>query len=123
MSQIKQSVSFERDQKNPLLSPKSSDDWQARAVFNPSVIKETEDSYHMLYRAVSEEREQAGQRMSLSTIAYAESRNGLDFENTRQLIVPEYDWEKFGCEDPRVTFIDGQYYIFYTALSDFPHSA
>jgi predicted GH43/DUF377 family glycosyl hydrolase len=123
MSQVKHNLQFARLQKNPLLSPKSSDDWQARAVFNPSVIKETEDSYHMLYRAVSREKEHAGQWMSLSTIGHAESRDGLDFKHTRQLIVPEYDWEKFGCEDPRVTFFDGQYYIFYTALADFPHTA
>lgn len=123
MTTLQQTSHFIRQSANPLLSANSHQEWQARAVFNPSVIKETEDTYHMLYRAVSQEKEQLGQWMSLSTIGYAESRDGLSFKNTRQLIVPEYDWEKFGCEDPRVTFINGQYYIFYTALGNFPHSA
>ena len=30
------------------------------------------------------------------------------------------DWEKFGCEDPRITKIDNEYFVFYTALSDYP---
>jgi len=123
MSQAEPALQVTRLPANPLLSPKSSDEWQARATFNPSVIKETEGRYHLLYRAISGEKDWAGQRLSLSTIGYAESSDGLNFNNTRQLIVPEYDWEKFGCEDPRVTFIEGQYYIFYTALADYPHTA
>jgi predicted GH43/DUF377 family glycosyl hydrolase len=27
------------------------------------------------------------------------------------------DWEEFGCEDPRITSIDGTYYVTYTAFS------
>ncbi len=33
------------------------------------------------------------------------------------------EWEKYGCEDPRVTFFEGNYYIFYTGLSTFPFNA
>jgi len=33
------------------------------------------------------------------------------------------DWDKYGCEDPRVTKMDGKYYIFYTALSRYPFTA
>ena len=39
------------------------------------------------------------------------------------MIAPEEDWERFGCEDPRVTKIDDKYYIFYTALSVYPFAA
>jgi predicted GH43/DUF377 family glycosyl hydrolase len=39
------------------------------------------------------------------------------------LFHPEHDWEKFGCEDPRVTKMNGKFYIFYTALSTFPFCA
>jgi predicted GH43/DUF377 family glycosyl hydrolase len=38
-------------------------------------------------------------------------------------IRPELEWEQFGCEDPRVTKLDGKYYIFYTALSRYPFRA
>ena len=61
--------------------------------------------------------------MLLSTIGYASSSDGIHFKNRRQFIKPEYDWEKFGCEDPRVTKMNGKCYIFYTALSTFPFCA
>ena len=61
--------------------------------------------------------------MHLSTIGHAISEDGINFENHNQLIKPEYDWEAFGCEDPRVTKLDNKYFIFYTALSAHPFSA
>ncbi len=35
-------------------------------------------------------------------------------------IEPTEPWEKHGCEDPRVTFFEGQYVTFYTALGGLP---
>ncbi|PJC42620.1 MAG: hypothetical protein CO040_03545, partial [Candidatus Pacebacteria bacterium CG_4_9_14_0_2_um_filter_36_8] len=43
--------------------------------------------------------------------------------NVRQLITPSEAWDYYGCEDPRVTKIDGKYLIFYTGLSEFPPNA
>ena len=34
--------------------------------------------------------------------------------------MPEEPWEKDGCEDPRATYFEGKYYIFYTALGGMP---
>ena len=39
------------------------------------------------------------------------------------MIIPEKSWERFGCEDPRVTKLGDKYYIFYTALSEYPFNA
>jgi beta-1,2-mannobiose phosphorylase / 1,2-beta-oligomannan phosphorylase len=36
------------------------------------------------------------------------------------LIEPEESWEAYGCEDPRVTFLEDNYYICYTGLSTYP---
>lgn len=56
---------------------------------------------------------------SLSHIRVARSKNGLDFEVEDQpFIYPSNRYELFGCEDPRVTLIDGTYYINYSAVSD-----
>jgi predicted GH43/DUF377 family glycosyl hydrolase len=63
------------------------------------------------------------QELRISSIGYTESIDGHHFEDRRQLIAPAFEWEKFGCEDPRVTKIGNTYYIFYTALSTFPFSA
>jgi len=59
----------------------------------------------------------------LSVVGFADSLDGIHFENRRKLIGPTENWEQFGCEDPRVTFFEGKYYIFYTALSTFPFNA
>lgn len=115
-------LKLKRHKNNPIFSADTKNSWEAQAVFNGSVI-ETEGGYAMLYRALSAPREIGGVTMSLSTIGVAESKDALDFKKRRQLIVPEYEWERFGCEDPRVTRVDGKYYIFYTALSTYPFSA
>ena len=33
----------------------------------------------------------------------------------KPVLFPEFDYEKGGLEDPRITFLDGTYYLFYTA--------
>lgn len=101
-----------RNPRSPVLKPQTKEDWQAKAAFNPCVIKHN-NQFVMLYRAMSEST-------GLSTIGYAQSQDGISFTDTRQFIIPENSWEKFGCEDPRVTFLNGKFYIFYTALCEFP---
>lgn len=108
-----------RCDKNPLLSPDPSSPWEGKAVFNASVVKE-KNGYSFLYRAESIKQDYQNQQLHLSTIGFAHSKDGIEFANRRQLIIPKKSWEKFGCEDPRVTKIDDQYIILYTALSSFP---
>ncbi|MBI4067376.1 hypothetical protein HY407_03260 [Candidatus Gottesmanbacteria bacterium] len=108
-----------RSHDNPILRPDPDYAWEAQGTFNPSVIKHN-NTYHMVYRALSSPRNYAGVYMNLSTIGYAVSEDGIHFSDNRQLIEPEYDWEKFGCEDPRITKIDDSYFICYTALSTYP---
>lgn len=113
---------FTRTKKNPILSPKEESHWEARAAFNPSVIKE-KNKFHLFYRALSAPENHFNVNMSLSSIGYTTSEDGIHFLDRRQLIRPEYYWETYGCEDPRATFLNNKYYIFYTALSTYPFSA
>ncbi len=112
---------FKRHKENPILEPDPANAWEREGSFNgcpaPGFLKT-----HFLYRAVSAPREFNGVVREVSTIGYATSTDGVHFKNRRQLIVPEEAWEKFGCEDPRVTKLNGKYYIFYTALSTYPFS-
>ena len=66
----------------------------------------------MLYRAMGEEVIRSGKKLRLSTIGKVTSDDGEVFSERTQFIAPQNQWEMFGCEDPRVTFIDGTYYIF-----------
>jgi beta-1,2-mannobiose phosphorylase / 1,2-beta-oligomannan phosphorylase len=106
---------------NPLLSP-GRHDWDKTATFNGSVAKSA-DTFHMVYRALSDKREVNGSRLQLSTVGHAISHDGIHFSEHTQLLKPEHDWEKFGCEDPRITKFEDTFYIFYTALSVFPFAA
>lgn len=111
----------ERIKENPIVQP-GAESWEAHAAFNPSVVK-NKGTFHLLYRAQSAGILHEGKELQLSTIGYASGNDGFHFSGKRQVIRPEAEWEKFGCEDPRVTFCDGQYFIFYTALSAFPFCA
>jgi predicted GH43/DUF377 family glycosyl hydrolase len=56
---------------------------------------------------------------SISHLRIARSKNGIDFNiDKRPALFPEKEYEKSGIEDPRVTCIDGRYYISYSAVSD-----
>ncbi len=107
---------------NPLLKPIADHSWESFATFNWCPIQD-KNRIHCLYRAESGMEYLHGKELRVSTIGWAQSSDGHHFDKRRQLIVPEYDWEQFGCEDPRVTKIDDTYYIFYTALSTFPFTA
>lgn len=113
-----------RCRENPILTPNVEHTWEAQAVFNPSLI-EKDGKIYMLYRALSlpQYRSIIGTRMHVSQIGIAESDDGIHFYNRRRFIVPKYSWERYGCEDPRITKFENKYYIFYTALSLWPPRA
>lgn len=110
-----------RAQENPLLTPSPEHFWEASATFNPSPVKVGKKLY-VTYRALSAPDVLAKPRQ-LSTVGVAELGKNGRFEKHRQFIVPEAEWEKYGCEDPRTTYFEGKYYTFYTALSNFPFGA
>src|SRR3989338_454494 len=111
-----------RSEENPILVPDSKSAWEAEAVFNGCPAK-VGKNFHLLYRAQSLPIFVSGNTLSMSSIGCASGNDGVHFKNRRQFIKPEQEWERFGCEDPRVTRFNGKYYIFYTALSRFPFCA
>jgi predicted GH43/DUF377 family glycosyl hydrolase len=111
-----------RSTHNPLLKPISDHAWESFGAFNWCPIQDTK-KIHSVYRAVSGLEYVHKHELRISSIGYTESADGHHFEKRHQLIAPAFEWEKFGCEDPRVTKIGDTYYIFYTALSTFPFAA
>lgn len=110
-----------RSKKNPILSPTSGNAFEAHSCFNCNPVQVGKE-IHILYRAQSLPETFENHHFSLSTIGKAVSKDGINFSKREQFIFPEHQWERFGLEDPRVTKIDGKYFIFYTALSIFPFS-
>ena len=112
-------ISVKRSSHNPVLIPERDNSWEKTAAFNGSVIRDGELT-RMVYRAMSSHQIHHGHPMLLSTIGIADSADGVHFHNRRRFIKPEKEWEKFGCEDPRITKLGDTYYILYTGLSGYP---
>ena len=111
-----------RSEENPILIPFSENEWEADGAFNGCPVHDG-GKIHFVYRAVSPPQNINGFELPVSTVGYALSSDGIHFKNRHQFIKPDNDWDKFGCEDPRVTKMNGKFYIFYTALSNFPFCA
>jgi predicted GH43/DUF377 family glycosyl hydrolase len=111
-----------RSEHNPILSPLKTHPWEAAAAFNGCpIIKGTET--HLVYRAMSEPQLLKEPHIRMSVIGHAVSKDGLHYENRKILIQPDTDFDRYGCEDPRITKCGDMYYIFYTALGGFPFAA
>lgn len=114
-----------RSDHNPFIRPNEEKHWMSYATFNWSPWYDKEShTIHALYRAMTKpDLLSKGPAFSMSSIGYTFSKDEEHFTDHTQLIFPEHEWERYGCEDPRVTKIDDTYYIFYTALSTYPFAA
>ncbi|HEY4493505.1 MAG TPA: hypothetical protein VJB98_02705 [Candidatus Paceibacterota bacterium] len=109
---------------NPVINPITTHPWESEAVFNWSPISKGK-TLHAFYRAMGDPVVVGDKHLALSTIGHAVSSDGAHFKDStrEQFIMPEEEWERYGCEDPRVCEFEGKYYIFYTALGTYPFSA
>ena len=102
---------LKRVSENPILTPRPDVPWEAKAVFNPGAVEHGGRVY-MLYRAVGE------YERYISRLGLAVSADGVHFERYPEPVFePEEPYERFGCEDPRITPLEGRFYVTYTALS------
>lgn len=83
--------------------------FENEGVLNPAAIKEG-NFVHLFYRAVS-----IGNH---SSIGYCKLDGPLKVQHRdeKPLLVPEFDYESHGVEDPRIVKIEGIYYLTYTAF-------
>ncbi|MBW2057487.1 MAG: glycosidase [Deltaproteobacteria bacterium] len=95
-------------EENPILKP--SDGFQSRGLYNPAVILEGE-SFYMLYRAETDDG-------LTGRIGLAVSRDGFRFTCRAEPIVePGDDFDRGGCEDPRIVKLDELYCLTYVGNS------
>lgn len=112
--------SVKRDPLNPIIRPYKARAWEGYATFNWCPIDHDGKTY-VTYRAMSLHDPILPDPKQRSIIGVAQSDDGHTFSNRHELIVPQEDWECFGCEDPRVIKWGDTFYIFYTALSIYPY--
>jgi beta-1,2-mannobiose phosphorylase / 1,2-beta-oligomannan phosphorylase len=102
-------VKLQRHASNPLLYPDPASQWETYNVFNPSVIYHN-GLFHMHYRAQGLDW--------VSRIGYAVSADGVHWNRLREPVLAPHDaFDARGIEDPRVTEIEGRFYMCYTAFS------
>lgn len=83
-------------------------EFESKAVFNPACVL-VDGIVHMLYRAVG--------KNDVSTIGWCQLKdNRVIQRGCRPVLAPEFAFEKKGIEDPRITWFNGTYYLFYTAF-------
>jgi beta-1,2-mannobiose phosphorylase / 1,2-beta-oligomannan phosphorylase len=108
-----------REAHNPILAPERERPWESVATYNPSAVR-TKDGVRIFYRAIGSASALQTPLALMSTIGTAFSEDGVHFHSRQQVIAPQESWDQFGCEDPRVSFFEGKWYCFYTALGGFP---
>jgi len=108
-----------REPHNPILAPRRERPWEAVATYNPSAVR-TKNGVRLFYRAIGNPDALQTPHAGLSSIGTAFSDDGIHFHSRQQVIIPQEPWDIFGCEDPRVTFFEGRWYCFYTALGGYP---
>lgn len=112
---------MKRHPANPILRRNPDQPWEAGSVLNGTVVRGADGVIHMLYRATNGTSfSTAGEYVS--SIGIADSTDGVTFvRRPEPLIAPDQAYEHgLGCEDPRVVFLDGEYYIYYTAVEGTP---
>lgn len=84
--------------------------FESLGVMNPAVIQ-VGGIIHLFYRAVK-----AG---NFSSIGYAKLATPTQVESRQDvpILFPQFEYESQGMEDPRISLIEGTYYLTYTAYN------
>ncbi|MFZ2593663.1 MAG: hypothetical protein WAX38_02710 [Minisyncoccia bacterium] len=110
-----------RSPHNPILTPSPERRWEMVAFNGCPIV--VEGKVHLLYRAMGSPDRMLNPATSLSVVGHATSSDGAHFDIRKEFITPSETYDAYGCEDPRVTFFEGKYYTFYTALGGIPFGA
>ncbi len=99
-------------EENPILSPRGG--FQSKRHYNPTVIEEG-GIFYMLYRAETDDG-------LTGRIGLAESHDGFHFAcNPEPVLTPDEDFDRGGCEDPRIVKFEETYYLTYVGNSQRYH--
>lgn len=118
----KEGIRLTRAHANPIIEPRLYS-WESKATFNPAAFI-LNDTVHIVYRAIGDE--------DISVLGYASSYNGYHIQDRPTHLVYRRFLSYFktgdpinyssgggwsgGCEDPRITVIDGSIYMLFNAF-------
>lgn len=106
-------IRLQRLSDKPVLSAVPHHNWEAAAVFNTAAVYHN-DLVHLVYRATDiTSNGQEGEY--INSLGYAVSGDGIHFERLGNPILSnDVSQEARGPEDPRITWMDGKFYMLYT---------
>jgi predicted GH43/DUF377 family glycosyl hydrolase len=94
---------------NPILCPNPLSPWEALNVFNAGAVYHN-GLFYLLYRAQGLDY--------VSSIGCAVSEDGFQWKRLdKPVLSPANEYETRGVEDPRITTLEGRFYMTYTAYS------
>lgn len=92
---------------NPIITAPVDLKWANKKVYNTAAIF-FNNNYHLFFRAIGDDY--------ISRIGHAVSKDGEHFDiYPEPFFEPIEKWEIKGCEDPRITKVDNNYVMTYTA--------
>ena len=115
----------------PVLAPDPGVAWASGALFNPGACRDEAGTVRLLARGVpAGHRRVAVQHADafepdfgfadyVSALGLATRKpDGAFALASEPLLAPHADWDRWGCEDARITHLNGRWWITYTALSE-----
>ncbi|MFW9911257.1 MAG: glycosidase [Candidatus Thorarchaeota archaeon] len=107
---------MKRFKNNPILEPLAGHYWENRMVFNAAALY-AGDKVHLIYRAMGDD--------NVSRLGYANSEDGysIDFRQPEPAFAPDEPCENLGVEDPRITAMNDECLMTYTAYRNNPINA
>lgn len=105
---------LKRYEKNPLLEPIQNHYWETKMVFNCAATLKNNKIY-IVYRGRGEDMAEDIPISHLGLAVFKKDGVTLEKRYKKPVFGPEAWYEPAGCEDPRITKIDGKYYMLYTA--------
>ncbi len=105
---------LERYSKNPILESIKEHSWESKMVFNPAVVYK-DKKIQVIYRAIGKDENNGVLISRLGHAIFNKDGVTLEKRHTWPIFEPKEWYEPAGCEDPRITKIDGKYYLLYTA--------
>ena len=102
-------MKLKRHKQNPILEPVKNNNWESKAVFNCGAVYEKKTGMiHLLYRAIGDYKSYR------STLGHAISKDGINFKRyNKPVFEPKEKYEMGAVEDPRITEIEGKFYVTY----------
>lgn len=108
-------IRLNRISQQPILSGNPDNNWERASCYNAAAIQE-DDTIHLYYRATDLPANGREYDAYKSYIGHAVSQDGLSFQRDLNYVLGPIagSEEARGCEDPRITFMGGKYYMTYT---------